>query len=96
MRVWIMYDISSNKLRHKIAKSCKQMGLKRVQKSVFYGQTKHSLLQRFQTASLALLSDKKDSILILPVTKKGMKKLSPLSKKRQWKAFKNKRNTRFL
>ena len=86
-----MYDITDNKLRHAIAKSCKQMGLKRVQKSVFYGQTKWSLLRRFQRASQELLAAKTDSILILPTTKKGMKKLMPLSKKKKWKAFKEKK-----
>jgi CRISPR-associated endonuclease Cas2 len=72
------------------------MGLKRVQKSVFFGQTKLSLLRRFQRASQELLAEKTDSILILPVTKKSMKKLIPLSKKKKWKAFKEKRNTKFM
>jgi CRISPR-associated protein Cas2 len=34
--VWIMYDVVENKPRTKIAKHCKEAGLYRVQKSVFW------------------------------------------------------------
>lgn len=42
MLTWVIYDISSDKARKKIASICLQMGLYRVQKSVFLGVLVHS------------------------------------------------------
>ena len=36
--VWVVYDISSNKVRRNAIKACKNVGLYRVQKSVFLGE----------------------------------------------------------
>lgn len=36
--VWIIYDISKNKVRSRVAKECKKAGLIRVQQSVFLGR----------------------------------------------------------
>ena len=38
MHVWVFYDISNNKLRLRISNLCKQVGLVRVQKSIFCGK----------------------------------------------------------
>ncbi|MEY4928210.1 MAG: hypothetical protein RI894_2648 [Bacteroidota bacterium] len=38
MHIWVFYDISNNKLRLRISRLCKQVGLLRVQKSVFCGK----------------------------------------------------------
>ncbi|MEM8525401.1 MAG: CRISPR-associated endonuclease Cas2 [Bacteroidota bacterium] len=80
MKVWIMYDISNTKLRNKIAKYCKQIGLKRMQKSVFFGETRLSLLRRFQKDSETMLQTDSDSIIILPTTQKGMKRILSIGK----------------
>ncbi|MGB9601063.1 MAG: CRISPR-associated endonuclease Cas2, partial [Myxococcota bacterium] len=37
MLVWVIYDISEDKKRNKVAKFCKEYGLYRVQKSAFLG-----------------------------------------------------------
>jgi len=36
--MWVIYDISDDRVRNKIAKECKKYGLERVQKSVFLGR----------------------------------------------------------
>lgn len=46
MFVWVMYDIAANDLRLKIAEVCKDHGLVRFQKSVFFGEiTRKRMLQ---------------------------------------------------
>ena len=37
MLVWVIYDISENRIRSRVAKLCKNYGLFRVQKSAFLG-----------------------------------------------------------
>ncbi|MDD5735896.1 MAG: CRISPR-associated endonuclease Cas2, partial [Methanothrix soehngenii] len=37
MLVWVIYDISENRYRSRVAKICKNYGLFRVQKSAFLG-----------------------------------------------------------
>lgn len=74
MLIWVMYDISDNKLRNRIAISCKEIGLKRVQKSVFYGRTRMSLVTKFRASLNEAINPQKDLVIVVPVTKKGMKK----------------------
>ena len=38
--IWVIYDISDDKTRSRVAKECKRYGLERVQKSVFLGKLK--------------------------------------------------------
>ncbi len=47
--VWVIYDISENRYRSRVAKICKNYGLFRVQKSAFLGD-----LNRNESDSLAL------------------------------------------
>ena len=37
MLTWVIYDITSNKIRNNVIRKCKNVGLYRVQKSVFLG-----------------------------------------------------------
>ena len=48
MLVWVIYDISENRFRSRVAKICKNYGLFRVQKSAFLGD-----LNRNESDSLA-------------------------------------------
>ena len=41
--VWVVYDISSNKVRRNAIKACKNVGLYRVQKSVFLGEIEENV-----------------------------------------------------
>jgi len=38
MFLWVIYDISDNKLRKHISEKCKDYGLERVQRSAFFGE----------------------------------------------------------
>jgi CRISPR-associated protein Cas2 len=66
MLVWVIYDISENRIRSRVAKLCKNYGLFRVQKSAFLGD-----LNRTQSDSLALeceaVVEESDSVYVFPM-----------------------------
>lgn len=66
MLVWVIYDISDNRIRSLVAKLCKNYGLFRVQKSAFLGD-----LNRNESDSLALeceaAIDESDSVYVFPM-----------------------------
>ncbi|QTA93735.1 CRISPR-associated endonuclease Cas2 [Desulfonema magnum] len=64
--VWIIYDISENKVRNKVAKACKQYGLIRVQKSVFLGRLESNRFDELGEKCLSLINEKTDSVYLFP------------------------------
>ena len=66
MLVWVIYDISENKIRNRVVKICKKYGLFRVQKSAFLGD-----LNNNQWDSLAIECDEviedTDSVYVFPM-----------------------------
>ena len=66
MLVWVIYDISDNRIRSMVAKLCKNYGLFRVQKSAFLGD-----LNRNESDSLALeceaAIEESDSVYVFPI-----------------------------
>ncbi len=66
MLVWVIYDISENRIRSRVAKICKNYGLFRVQKSAFLGD-----LNRNEADSLGLeceaIIDGSDSVYVFPM-----------------------------
>ncbi|MDM7939017.1 MAG: CRISPR-associated endonuclease Cas2 [Methanothrix sp.] len=66
MLVWVIYDISENRIRSRVAKICKGYGLFRVQKSAFLGD-----LNRNEADSLALeceaMIEESDSVFVFPM-----------------------------
>ena len=66
MLVWVIYDISENKVRSRVSKICKGYGLFRVQKSAFLGD-----LNKNQADSLALECESmiagSDSVYVFPM-----------------------------
>ena len=66
MLVWVIYDISENRIRSRVAKICKNYGLFRVQKSAFLGD-----LNKNEADSLSLESEaaikESDSVYIFPM-----------------------------
>ncbi|HOV83142.1 MAG TPA: CRISPR-associated endonuclease Cas2 [Methanothrix sp.] len=66
MLVWVIYDISENSIRSRVAKLCKNYGLYRVQKSAFLGD-----LNRNESDSLALecqeAIEQSDSVYVFPM-----------------------------
>jgi CRISPR-associated protein Cas2 len=74
MLVWVIYDITDNKIRDSVAKRCKGYGLYRVQKSAFLGD-----LNRNEADSLALeceeLIEEADSVFVFPMCDECFKKI---------------------
>lgn len=66
MLVWVIYDISENRIRSRVAKICKGYGLFRVQKSAFLGD-----MNRNEADSLALeceaIIEESDSVYVFPM-----------------------------
>ena len=66
MLVWVIYDISENSIRSRVAKTCKGYGLFRVQKSAFLGD-----LNKNEADSLSLECEaaikESDSVYVFPM-----------------------------
>ena len=75
MYTWIIYDISLDKARLKTAKLCQQLGLRRVQKSVFLEKKKKRKLEHFRQEVAALVDEARDRVFIFQSTEKNFKKM---------------------
>ena len=75
MLVWVIYDISENRIRSRVAKLCKNYGLFRVQKSAFLGD-----MNRNQSDSLALeceaVIEESDSVYVFPMCEDCFEKIN--------------------
>jgi CRISPR-associated protein Cas2 len=78
MYVWIMYDISNHKTRRKVAKHCKQLGLQRVQRSVFVGKTRKKRLKQFREEVATWLNVKTDCLYILHSSKEAFRQVKTI------------------
>ena len=73
--VWVIYDISKNKIRTKVIKATEQAGLYRVQKSVFLGTINHTLLDELVMKVKDLIDPVTDSVYIFPMCEPDFKKV---------------------
>lgn len=91
MLAWILYDITENKIRNKIAVLCKDYGFVRYQKSVFCGETEDRILKilvsKISDVMLAA-EEKEDSVLIFTVCDTCMKNRLEVGKKMDPDSFK--------
>lgn len=69
MLVWVVYDISENKVRNRAVKFCKNKGLYRVQKSVFLGTLNKNEKDELKIQMEDLIDDSTDSVYIFPSDK---------------------------
>lgn len=69
MLVWVLYDISSNKVRNKLSKKCLDKGLYRVQKSVFIGELNKNQKDELVILAEDLIDRETDSVYIFPSNK---------------------------
>ncbi|MGD9581713.1 MAG: CRISPR-associated endonuclease Cas2 [Vampirovibrionia bacterium] len=74
MLVWAIYDISSNKIRNRIIKFCKNIGLYRVQKSVFLGNIDSNDIDELKVQSEEIINHDTDSVYIFPMCETDFKK----------------------
>ncbi len=73
MICWVLYDIKKNKSRGKVAKTCKQSGLYRVQKSVFLGSLEDNEKDTLQLVVKDLIDEETDSVYIFPMSKNELR-----------------------
>ena len=69
MIIWVLYDIKNDKARNKVAKTCKQAGLYRVQYSVFLGTLDEEEKDTLQLQIEELIEPEDDSVYIFPMNK---------------------------
>ncbi|MCE1248058.1 MAG: CRISPR-associated endonuclease Cas2 [Firmicutes bacterium] len=73
-----MYDITKNKPRSLVAKICKQMGLYRVQKSVFLGTLEVGEIDEMNLRIKEEIDEELDSVYIFPLCDQDFKKVKLL------------------
>ncbi len=78
MLVWIIYDITNDKIRDKVAKACKNKGLYRVQKSAFLGTINKNQLDELSLICSDLIDHDVDSVYIFPMCEDDFKKVKLL------------------
>ena len=72
MITWVMYDVTNDKARTKIAKYCKQAGLYRVQYSVFIGKLDKNERDVLQLQIEALIDEEQDKVYLFLMSKKAL------------------------
>lgn len=73
MICWVMYDIKNDKSRTRVAKFCEQIGLTRVQYSVFLGTIEPNDKDTLQIQIEETIDEQKDSVYIFPMSKDELK-----------------------
>lgn len=78
MLFWVIYDISDDRLRLKVSEKCKDYGLKRLQKSAFFGDLSKNSAETLAVEVEKILSDEKnteeDCVFLLPMCKSCISK----------------------
>jgi CRISPR-associated protein Cas2 len=75
MLVWVVYDISENKIRTRVAKKCKEYGLYRVQKSAFLGDVNRNEIDELALRCKDLVTPETDSVYIFPMCQEDFLKV---------------------
>lgn len=65
---WLLYDISNNHKRDRMARLCKDYGLIRMQRSCFFGEIDREKMEKLH-AEIEVLLERDDSAFLIPVTK---------------------------
>ncbi|AGB40913.1 CRISPR-associated endoribonuclease Cas2 [Halobacteroides halobius DSM 5150] len=73
MHILLIYDISEDKIRNKVAEACKDFGLKRIQWSAFLGQLNHNRREELMMRISKLLGDNEGNIRLYPICSKDIK-----------------------
>src|SRR5205823_6162594 len=75
MLTWVIYDITKDKTRTRIAKRCLDFGLYRVQKSVFLGDIEANRVEEILLASRELMDPETDSVYVFPMCREDFEKV---------------------
>lgn len=76
--VWIIYDISEDKIRLKVSKACKQYGLERVQKSAFLGKLESNRFDELCEKCRSLIDEEVDSVYLFPFCQEDFNRVQVL------------------
>jgi len=80
MLTWIVYDISQNRARSMVAKTCKGYGLYRVQKSAFLGDINRNQIDELALKCKEFTDKEKDSVYIFPMCSEDFMKVRIIGK----------------
>jgi CRISPR-associated protein Cas2 len=75
MLTWVVYDISNDRTRTKVARRCLDFGLYRVQKSVFLGDIDPLRIDEIELFSRELMDMNTDSVYIFPMCREDFDKV---------------------
>lgn len=75
MLTWVIYDITDDKTRTRIANRCLNFGLYRVQKSVFLGDVDPNRLDEIELFSKQEMDLRTDSVFLFPMCKEDFDKV---------------------
>jgi CRISPR-associated protein Cas2 len=76
--VWIIYDISDDKMRTRVSKACKKYGLERVQKSAFLGRLELNRFDELSQKCRSMINEEVDSVYLFPFCQEDFKKVKVL------------------
>lgn len=75
MKTFVIYDITENRTRNKIFRTCKDYGLIHIQYSAFFGELNHNRREELHKRLKRILGQKEGKFVILPVCDKDMQLL---------------------
>lgn len=75
MLVWVIYDISKDKPRKRLADKAIEQGLERVQKSVFLGNIDQNLIDELVIYAEEQINVNNDSVYVFPMCQEDFKKI---------------------
>lgn len=98
MIYFVMYDIENDRVRTKIAKYLEEKGLRRVQKSIFLGQTDRKQYQHIRNALTEIQEsyDNHDSIFIVPMPEDYLKSMYIIGQEVDFSLTLHRSNTVFI
>lgn len=98
MIYFVMYDIENDRVRTKIAKYLEEKGLRRVQKSIFLGQTNRKEYQVIRTALTEIQEsyNNRDSIFIVPMPEDYLKSMYIIGQEVDFSLTLHRTNTVFI
>ncbi len=67
MHLLVLYDITDDRVRTKVACVCEDYGLDRIQYSAFYGRLSRNLQEELMLKMRRLLGEKAGSIQLVPI-----------------------------
>jgi CRISPR-associated protein Cas2 len=80
MMTWVVYDISNDRVRGRVAKMCKEYGLYRVQKSAFLGDLNKNETDELLLRCKDIVDGEDDSVYVFPMCDDDYRKVRIIGK----------------